>query len=259
MGQRRLTEGEQACLRYVHERLKGLKNGGVEVDYAISNLNRILENDTTNGLSFIEPKLTEDDAKNRRLVMVRDRDEYAWHGPQKLVAIEGDYFITSKVDGSGGASWRQCRPATKEEIKAAGLLTPEEVAKAKRLEDMVNAKWLGGGDGMNSRNNAKTDKCLTLPRQILFELPTEGDPLYILADLPHLPKAGDEIYFRWPEDWWFDVQVQTVRYQFNWGRIVVQLSEVELGEDPEVEKALLSDGWLSWEDAEEKWIWPVDN
>jgi hypothetical protein len=69
--------------------------------------------------------------------MVRDSDEYAWNGPQKLLAIEGDYFIASKVDGRGGASWRQGRPATKEEIKAAGLLTPEEIAKEKRIEDRV--------------------------------------------------------------------------------------------------------------------------
>ncbi len=134
-----------------------LKNGGVGVECAIDVLDRIIENNTTNGLPYVEPKLTEEDAKNRRLVMVRDSDEYAEHGPQKLVAIEGDYFITSKVDGRGAASWRQCRPATKEEIKAAGLLTPEEIAKAKRLEDMVNAKWLGGGgmsDQVKSNANA---------------------------------------------------------------------------------------------------------
>jgi hypothetical protein len=144
MTQRRLTGDEISYARSICGGLLNLKNGGVGVECAISVLDRIIENNTTNGLPYVEPKLTEEDAKNRRLVMVRDRDEYAWHGPQKLVAIEGDYFITSKVDGSGGASWRQCRPATKEEIKAAGLPTPEEVAKAKRLEDMVNAKWLGG-------------------------------------------------------------------------------------------------------------------
>ena len=138
MGQRRLTEDEISYARSICGGLLNLKNGGVGVECLIAVLDCIIENNTTDGLPYVEPKLTDEDAKNRRLVMVRDRDEYAEHGPQKLVAIEGDYFIASKVDGSGAASWRQCRPATKEEIKAAGMLTPEEIAKAKRIEDRLS-------------------------------------------------------------------------------------------------------------------------
>jgi hypothetical protein len=124
MGQRRLTEGEQACLRYVHERLKGLKNGGVEVDYAISNLNRILENDTTNGLSFIEPELTLEDVKNRTWVMVKAWSDTEYVGPMRLSAIsksDANKYVVLLPDWSWGGSWLFVRRATKEEIEAAGL------------------------------------------------------------------------------------------------------------------------------------------
>jgi len=124
MGQRRLTEGEQACLRYVHERLKDLKNGGVEVDCAISNLNRILENDTTNGLSFIEPELTLEDVKNRTWVVVKAFGDTEYVGLRRLSAIsksDANKYVVLLPDWSWGGSWLSVRRATKEEIEAAGL------------------------------------------------------------------------------------------------------------------------------------------
>jgi hypothetical protein len=137
MGQRRLTEGEQACLRYVHERLKGLKNGGVEVDCAISNLKRILENDTTDGLPYIEPELTLEDVKNKTWVMVKDWNETNHIGPYRLAATsksESNKYVVLEPDYSWGGSWSFARRATREEIEAAGLMTPEEMAKVKWFE-----------------------------------------------------------------------------------------------------------------------------
>ena len=122
MGQRRLTEVEQANLNYLREMLGILKNGGVEVDYSISNLKRILENDTTNGFPFIEPTLTDKDAEDRPWVMVRDDPKLGECGPKLLVAKSGLYYtITPGKEESGLSSWRFARRATREEIEAAGL------------------------------------------------------------------------------------------------------------------------------------------
>ena len=91
-------------------------------------------------------------------------------------------------------------------------------------------------------------KRLTLSQKVLFELPTENESFYQIAEIPFLPRVDDEVYFDWPKDCYFDLEVESVRYQFNWGWIVVRLSEIKVEEDPAVIKALASGGWTLYDD-----------
>jgi hypothetical protein len=90
-------------------------------------------------------------------------------------------------------------------------------------------------------------KHLVLSARILFELPTDGDPLYRFADLPHLPRIGDEVYFGGELNVFEDFKVESVRFAFNWGCIVVELSEIEIGEDRDYENKLIAEGWVLYD------------
>ena len=94
----------------------------------------------------------------------------------------------------------------------------------------------------------ETKKHLTLPARILFELPTDGDPLYRFADLPHLPRIGDEVYFGGELNVFEDFKVESVRFAFNWGWIVAELSKIEIGdEDRDFEDKLIAEGWVLYD------------
>jgi hypothetical protein len=88
---------------------------------------------------------------------------------------------------------------------------------------------------------------LTLSQKVLFELPTDGDPFYRFADLPHLPRIGDEVYFGGELNVFEDFKVESVRFAFNWGCIVVELSEIEIGEDRDYENKLIAEGWVLYD------------
>jgi hypothetical protein len=88
---------------------------------------------------------------------------------------------------------------------------------------------------------------LTLPREVLFELPTDGDSLYRFADLPHLPRIGDEVFFGGELNVFEDFKVESVRFAFNWGWVVVELSGIEIGEDRGYEDKLIAEGWILYD------------
>jgi hypothetical protein len=116
--QRRLTIDEESHLRAAWSVLQ-----------KISRLQRaiweMVANSTTNGLRYIEPPLTDEDARQRPWVMVRDVEDHNWSGPRRLAAVTkkrtgASYHILSDLDDTL-TTWRQARRATPAEIAAAGL------------------------------------------------------------------------------------------------------------------------------------------
>jgi hypothetical protein len=84
---------------------------------------------TTNGLRYIEPSLTDEDARQRPWVMVRDCEDHEWSGPRKLAAVTPQaktkcYYILSN-DGKTITTWDRCRRATLAELVGAGLEVTE--------------------------------------------------------------------------------------------------------------------------------------
>jgi hypothetical protein len=85
-------------------------------------------NGTTDGLPYVEPPLTDEDARARILVMIRAGENIPWTGPATLVdCLQGNKsrFLVVWPDKK---SWSSCifaRRATAEEIAAAGLEVAE--------------------------------------------------------------------------------------------------------------------------------------
>jgi hypothetical protein len=75
---------------------------------------------TTDGNPWVEPELTDEDAKQRPWVMVRDNDCQEWKGPRKLAAKAGQFYVFTFPDDAL-SSWIHCRRATAEEIEAANV------------------------------------------------------------------------------------------------------------------------------------------
>jgi hypothetical protein len=81
---------------------------------------------TTDGKPWVEPELTDEDAKQRPWVMVRDRETSNWIGPKALVAKSGYHYVLNgetspNKELQGVSAWRFARPATPEEIEAANV------------------------------------------------------------------------------------------------------------------------------------------
>jgi hypothetical protein len=76
---------------------------------------------TTDGKPWVEPELTDEDAKQRPWVMVRQQLQREWTGPCILVCVTKDrYSYTAATpDLSETNTWQECRRATPEEIEAA--------------------------------------------------------------------------------------------------------------------------------------------
>jgi hypothetical protein len=79
---------------------------------------------TTDGKPWVEPELTDEDAKQRPWVMVRDRETSNWIGPKTLVAKSGYHYVLNgetspNKELQGVSAWRFARLATPEEIEAA--------------------------------------------------------------------------------------------------------------------------------------------
>ena len=128
--QRRLTDGEFKDVSEAEEAIRRLTVGGLipSVDLR-QTLIAMRINGTTDGLPYVEPPLTDEDARQRPWVMVRDFEDHEWSGPRRLAAVTKTktgacYYILSNVDDAL-TSWRQCRRATAEEIAAAGLEVAE--------------------------------------------------------------------------------------------------------------------------------------
>jgi hypothetical protein len=75
---------------------------------------------TTDGKPWIEPELTDEDAKQRPWVMVRDvAGVCRWIGPKMLLSVVGNRFHVFEFNISSVSSWLYARRATPEEIEAA--------------------------------------------------------------------------------------------------------------------------------------------
>jgi len=91
-------------------------------------LQDMLTHNTTDGLPYVEPPLTDEDARARPWVMVRDNEDQPWKGPHRFAAKCVDeyypYYVFSE-DKTSAVEFNCCRRATAEEIAAAGLEVAE--------------------------------------------------------------------------------------------------------------------------------------
>jgi hypothetical protein len=86
---------------------------------------QMLHHNTTDGLPYVEPPLTDEDARQRPWVMVKDDSAHGWHGPRMLAACCPENYFTFTPSKSTIVGFRYCRRATPDEIAAAGLEVTE--------------------------------------------------------------------------------------------------------------------------------------
>jgi hypothetical protein len=122
--QRRLTIAEESHLRAAWSVLSRITDPCKEILGIQRSIWEMTSHNTTDGLPYVEPPLTDEDARQRPWVMVRDNDCQEWKGPRKLAAKVGFYYVFNGAD-LVLTSWRYCRRATPEEIAAAGLEVTE--------------------------------------------------------------------------------------------------------------------------------------
>jgi hypothetical protein len=123
--QRRLTDDEQKQIQEVCGGLEGLDvyvSGRLELT---EKLLAMLKHNTTDGRPYVEPPLTDEDARQRPWVMVRDNEAEPWRGPRALAACCGGDYYTFTPSVCGIIGFRYARRATAEEIAAAGLEVAE--------------------------------------------------------------------------------------------------------------------------------------
>jgi hypothetical protein len=87
---------------------------------------KMIEHGTTDGKPWVEPDLTDEDAKQRPWVMVSDKKLLPWHGPFILTYVappEVDlrFSIVDLKRDFTRWSFRYARRATSEEIEAANV------------------------------------------------------------------------------------------------------------------------------------------
>jgi hypothetical protein len=126
-----LTDDEIGKIARTYDLLLGFTP---EIDSDATQGCRILLQDmllhrTTDGLPYVEPPLTDEDARQRPWVMVRDVEDHNWSGPRRLAAVTkkrtgASYHILSNLDDTL-TTWRYARRATPDEIAAAGLEVAE--------------------------------------------------------------------------------------------------------------------------------------
>jgi hypothetical protein len=84
---------------------------------------KMIEHGTTDGKPWVEPELTDEDAKQRPWVMVRDvAGVCRWNGPKMLLSVVGNRFHVFEFNTSSVSSWLYARRATPEEIEAANAV-----------------------------------------------------------------------------------------------------------------------------------------
>jgi hypothetical protein len=89
---------------------------------------QMLAHNTTDGLPYVEPPLTDEDARARPWVMIRAGENFPWTGPATLVDCLQANKARFLVVWPDKKSWSSCmlaRRATAEEIAAAGLEVAE--------------------------------------------------------------------------------------------------------------------------------------
>jgi hypothetical protein len=125
--QRRLTIDEESHLRAAWSVLQKITKPWEEISRLQRAIWEMVANSTTNGLRYIEPPLTDEDARQRPWVMVRQQLQIEWTGPRILVCVtkERYSFTAAEPDLSQTNTWQECRLATPAEIAAAGLEVAE--------------------------------------------------------------------------------------------------------------------------------------
>ena len=71
---------------------------------------------TSDGKPWVEPALTDEDAKERPWVMVRDISSQPWCGPTVLAYVEKNATDSPEYLDNAGVWWGYARKATAEEI-----------------------------------------------------------------------------------------------------------------------------------------------
>jgi hypothetical protein len=123
--QRRLTDDEESILDDYVDAAQRLELRGIAVPHELAQ--QMLEHGTTDGLPYVEPPLTDEDARQRPWVMVRDDFSTTWNGPKILVCVTKEKFSFNAMSPSLNElnGWQYARRATAEEIAAAGLEVAE--------------------------------------------------------------------------------------------------------------------------------------
>ncbi len=115
--QRRLTTDEEDKLAHYVESYCCLKEMGFEVSVELAE--SMLMYNTTDGRPIVEPPITEDDAKERPWVMVRDDDMQLWIGPFVFIdKLSNGRYVCRNESQTEVNVWSQCRRATGDEIAA---------------------------------------------------------------------------------------------------------------------------------------------
>ena len=110
---------QRTMLKILERNKTGEWLGGKEFyDQFERNIEAMQQTGTTDGEELAE--LTDEDAKERPWVMVRDDSSSQWEGPTRLLAVTDDAEPYIARRGCFTA-WRQCRRATENELKQAGI------------------------------------------------------------------------------------------------------------------------------------------
>jgi hypothetical protein len=129
--QRRLTEKEIKSAKDAADAITGIGDWGTTQDgrffwaYVVESLVNQATNGTTDGKPWVEPELTDEDAKQRPWVKVKDSEEQSWSAfLVRLVYVKpaGSMFRFSAEDPNDDHAlleWNFCRLATPEEIEDA--------------------------------------------------------------------------------------------------------------------------------------------
>ncbi len=128
--QRRLTDGEAERIARAYDALLGFSPG---LDNSTTQSCRMLLQDmlthnTTDGLPYVEPPLTDEDARARPWVMIRAGENFPWTGPATLVDCLQANKARFLVVWPDKKSWSSCmfaRRATPDEIAAAEATAPD--------------------------------------------------------------------------------------------------------------------------------------
>jgi hypothetical protein len=122
--QRRLTDDERSAVSVVMFWQRKLEEGGITAS-GQKVYEQMLAHNTTDGLPYVEPPLTDEDARQRPWVMVRDDESDGWHGPRILAARCSSNYYSFTPSKSAIVGFRYARRATAEEIASAGLEVTE--------------------------------------------------------------------------------------------------------------------------------------
>jgi hypothetical protein len=124
MMQKKLTEDQREKCRIawksVHEAFRWSESSqGLEYWEGVAEaLAGMAEHGTSDGKPWVEPPLTDEDAKERPWVMVRDTSSQPWCGPKVLAYVEKDAAGPREYLDTAGVWWHYARKAKAEEIPA---------------------------------------------------------------------------------------------------------------------------------------------